>query len=748
MIKKIFVTLFVLIVLLLVAISIFLATFDLNHYRVFTQAKLSKILNYPVQIGSMKTKLSLVPTIEIQNVKIFQNGENPQVILSIPKLDAVVELLPLLHKKIEIRRIDVLLVSADLTLLQTSTKNTSSGNDSTTMNTNDSATILNALWVREITIEKLLLRFMNQNQKDSVEASKISIQELNKLKFQLTYKNRIFDIDGSAGLLTKFLSDFKELPIDFKVRQGGALATLRGQIGDVKKLSNVRIDANINIPKMRSFLRSWKIDLPSFMDVPTKIHLFADGNMQIMALKNVSLAINRNDFKFTADGTLSQLKQNPSASLTASAVLNDSNVSKNLYIKPFEFKSNIDLNKDRISLKKIDFQAGRSDIKGNFDVEWRNQLTLYPNLTSSYLDIEDIIIETTQNKIIPPVKQAQKDQNYLISNQKLNWHFLKYFDLKGKVDIKHLFLTDQISNYIAISMLPDLKNGVLSLPYTGQFLDGAIKGDLKLNVNKKTVNLTFRGQSLNLNNVRQLSKAVRNVKLNTDISLSSNGDTPKAIISSSNGKIIAEILGGTITDKWFNSLPSAISMAKSKAGLLDFSTSDQRTEITCGAINVPVANGIITSDKQIVLQTSALNFEVSGQTNLQNETVNLTVIPSINQTRGMANQLLSGVQAVHLKGGWQDIQPSIDVGQTVDNIAKTAIEKLSGQKPQVISSKQLCQKVLGNNSFTQTANATQQKKVQQTNKKEEQDQKTSKKEDFRQQLIQSLNQAIQQRIKK
>ena len=72
MIKKILITLAVLIVLLLVGFGIFLATFDLNHYREFAQKQLSKALNYPVQIGSMRTKLSLIPTIQINNFKIFQ----------------------------------------------------------------------------------------------------------------------------------------------------------------------------------------------------------------------------------------------------------------------------------------------------------------------------------------------------------------------------------------------------------------------------------------------------------------------------------------------------------------------------------------------------------------------------------------------------------------------------------------------------------------------------------------------------
>ena len=119
MIKKIIIAIVALIILLIVAVGIFLATFDLNHYREFTEKKLSLLLNRPVQIGAMHTKLSFIPTIEISNFEILDSKENPNPILQIPQMDATVEIIPLIKNfQIEIQKIDILLISMDLSNLK------------------------------------------------------------------------------------------------------------------------------------------------------------------------------------------------------------------------------------------------------------------------------------------------------------------------------------------------------------------------------------------------------------------------------------------------------------------------------------------------------------------------------------------------------------------------------------------------------------------------------------------------------
>lgn len=745
MIKKLLITLLVLILLLIVGAVIFLLTFDLNHYREFTQKKLSQTLNYPVHIGSMHTKLSLIPTIKITNFKILQNGENPKIILDVPQMEATIDILPLLKKKIEISKINILLVSLDSTLLSKNEKQNPEKQTLPQERVTDSATLLSQLWVQQITVDKFLYRFMNRDKKEAVELDNFTLTNLNKFKFQIIYKAKKIDVEGSAGLLTKLLTDTRNLPIDLKIKQGNASLSLKGQIGNLSKLSQIRLDAQFSVSKLASFLRLWGISIPKFLDVNTALKFSVGGDLQKLTFKGIDIDVDKKAFVISADGEALNLEKNPSLTLKTNAALNKSGFSEKLNLKPFEVMLNVRANKESASLENITFKAGRSDLAGNILLNWKNTLYVEPKLTSSYLNVKDIV-ETNQQtgaKNIPINPPSVKNAPF-IPNAKVDFDILKKFNLGGKIEISHLFLTDQLTDYLTINISPKLNKGHLTSDFTGVLLSGKIRGNIDMDADKKALTLKFVGQTLDLDKIRDINKTIKGAKVNTEISLSSRGNTIKNLATNSEGQILIELLGGTITDKWFNSLPSAVSKAKQKSGLLDFSTSDQKTDIMCGAINVPVKNGIITSNEKIVLQTDALNFVAKGQINLRNETVNLTIIPSINQTRGMANSLLSTIQAIHLKGPWNNIEPSVDAGRAIGNIAQIAAQKLTGQKTQILGSTDLCQKVLGKKIQRATASKTPQKQVQVTQPK----QVTAKKENLKQQLIDSLSQALQNKVKK
>ena len=107
--KKVLLFLFVLIVVIAAVVTIFLLTFDLNRYKTFTEKKLTTLLNRPVTIEAMETKLALIPTISISGFKIANNDPfaDKDPLIYIKKMEAVLELAPLLVKQINIHRVDI-----------------------------------------------------------------------------------------------------------------------------------------------------------------------------------------------------------------------------------------------------------------------------------------------------------------------------------------------------------------------------------------------------------------------------------------------------------------------------------------------------------------------------------------------------------------------------------------------------------------------------------------------------------------
>ena len=165
----------------------------------------------------------------------------------------------------------------------------------------------------------------------------------------------------------------------------------------------------------------------------------------------------------------------------------------------------------------------------------------------------------------------------------------------------------------------------------------------------------------------------------------------------------------------------------------------------CGALNIPIKNGIATSQNQIALETDTLNFIVNGQINLKNETVDLALIPSVGHTRGMANQLLEIAQFIHLTGPWTNIETKSEPMKVAESLMKLATQKLTGQQQENknISPKALCQKVLGK-SLTQKTNRGQ--KVQSKAEQKAGSTPTKTQPNLKQQIFQSLSQALTDQI--
>jgi AsmA protein len=106
--RKVLIAIAVIVVVIIAGAAIFVATFDVNKYRGTIQAQLQQHLGRPVQLGDMHLKL-FPPGITVQNLAIADdprfNSDAPFVKAS--QLDVSVKLLPLLHKDVQIRSLNL-----------------------------------------------------------------------------------------------------------------------------------------------------------------------------------------------------------------------------------------------------------------------------------------------------------------------------------------------------------------------------------------------------------------------------------------------------------------------------------------------------------------------------------------------------------------------------------------------------------------------------------------------------------------
>ena len=113
--RKLGITILVIIVIIVVAAGIFAATFNVNKYRGTIQSELQKQLGRQVTLGDMHLGL-FPPSLKVKDLAI---ADDPRFNTAKPfveanELDVSVKLLPLLHKAVEIRSLNLQRPSVEL----------------------------------------------------------------------------------------------------------------------------------------------------------------------------------------------------------------------------------------------------------------------------------------------------------------------------------------------------------------------------------------------------------------------------------------------------------------------------------------------------------------------------------------------------------------------------------------------------------------------------------------------------------
>lgn len=730
--KKFLLGLLIFIVILVLGVVIFLLTFDLNHYKHFVETQASNALGKTVEIKSLATKLSLIPTVKVEGVKISDDTQK-EPLLEVPKLEAVIELTSLLQKQIVVQEINI----PEATLVWTDKVKTTSEKSLQKANSK-SASSQPKLWIGSITIDALKCK-INQGKNYTFEINKIVLNDLSKFSFEIVYQGKTIKVNGNFGSILDLFFKKEELPITLTLTQDRASVKFNGKIADLANLKKINLQINVTIPNLSAFLKKWNIKNSKIPTSFVTIKSSLSGDLDKADLGKTSITLGKSDAVLTMSGILTKLKENPTADLTGTFSLGNGTASKLWGIKPLELETKIKVTTKTASFSEIKLNANRSDLAGNVQLNWEKQpIYLSGNLKSTFLDIYDILNQTDEKTSTENSKQGKTK---IFGTDKLPFDLLKQINTNVHVNIDHLNFTKEITDYATIDSTLMIQNGELSMPTQIRLFGGNIQNQLRIQENKQKLTLKTEATGIQLEKIKSLSKNIQNSLLNFSISFEGTGENLHQLVSSAEGNIMAELTSGQVINKWFNTLPTTLNLLRGRSNSLTFSTQDQRTELLCGAINMPIRKGIITSQNQIALETNILNFILNGQIDLKEENLNLTMIPSLNQTRGMANELLNVTQSISLSGPWTDIKTGVNAGVATESLVQTAVQKLTGteQKKTSTQATELCQKVLGK-SLTGTKKTTQvsipKKEVKNTTVQ------TNEKVDLKNQLIQSLSKVL------
>ena len=716
LVKKLFILAFILAVLLAVGITFFVLTFDLNRYKGLAERKLTSTLRRPVTIESMDTKLAVVPTITIKGFRIANNEpfQDKDPLLSIQKMDAELELIPLFRSQINIHKVDN--DTAKINLYKTEQANNWSFEDVQNKTNNgknqaDAANkvskISNNLRLDNISIHSMDVAYNDTQKQYNLVAQNVKVKQFHTLDAEITYNNQPITISVNAGTLFNFLNKSPNFPVDVKLKSKIANINLNGKIGNLAKFSNVQATVSAQTQSLTTFLNFFNIRHDLIPKQRADLQLQVTGDLDKMEVKKLQFQLNGGkDLSVLAKGKASSLLKNPTITLDVTAQLPQGAASNLWHIQPFSLAGDYVLSLQGIQTKKTTIDANRSDLNIAADIKKTSDNTYNVNLSliSDFLNPEDFF-KTEKNTATNDGDSTNQAKN---DDPVIPWKTLDNIKGNFNINISHLQVGNWLAGYIGIRTQAAWGNNQLKAPFKITILDGQLDGELQAQATQQTIALSGTASHLNLNGLRALQKDLQNVLLDARINLNTKGATRSTLLKNLTGKVSFQTDQGQIINEWFVNLLKLLNQNKQKQNVA-FSNADNHIKINCAAANMTIQQGVIKGTDQFALETNSLDFLAGGTIDLNQKTMDVVLQPTL-ANNNKANEILEYSKFIRISGPFDKPVPKVDTQQTAESLLQAGLNKLANVTPQNTTAQKasLCKQVLGLDSLTKQKTAPQQ----------------------------------------
>ncbi len=720
---KIFLKIFVgLLILLVLGVCVFLWTFDLNQYRDVITEKVGTALGRSVKIEDMELKLSLIPTVKVKGISISNpetfKENDPFVVID--TAEVTIAVMPFIMDRI-IQVNDFQVGKASVNLVQnknqnnwTFVSNSSLPSKKTTASVGTSATqnvnvLIDEMSVESISIQDLSVSYDDGSQKQVVQIKDFLLKQLKAISMTVVYNKQNIKLSGTLNEVTDLILQKPDYVFNLEVDAFNLKSQISGSIGNTKDFSNLLFNLTSTASNVKNIsILPMKEALPS---VGMKLSATVQGDLQSgFSISPLALQFDEK-LKIDLDSSVSALMENPTVFAKGTISLSDPNLAQKFGLKPLEAQIETTLNKSEIQVASASLIADKSDLNLVANISLKDKIPFVrANISSAYFNPADLFAETQVSSGGTSVSKGKAQNNSIFSSDKIDFSALNLLNANILFQMNHLKLTDQINGYVSFSGNARLQDGLLTVdPLKVSAIQGIMDGSLSVNAKKMPaqISLSLQGENMKLDDVKGLSDILEGSVLNMETSLKTSGDSIKSFVNTLNGQIILEVTEGTIVNQWFNSLPEAVGLVAQRKSV-SYSTTDQESKLNCAAVNLNVKNGLIKMDKSVAIETSTINFAVSGDVDLPNEKLSVSMVPSVSQFTQETNNKLSLAQIIRIEGPFTQLKPKLDtqgivkeaaqqgVRQLLDRVGeKTGIQIPSNELSQSTALVGLCEQALG-----------------------------------------------------
>lgn len=734
--KKFLKIFLILLVLLVIGIGIFLWTFDLNAYRGYIENKISVALGRTVKVGSLDMKLSLIPTIQVRDIQVLGDksvfADKP--LAEVDSGEITLSLLPLLSRRLEVQNVAFNTLNVNVI-----SKNGRKNWQSEISKEKDIQSAKEEFDVRldSLSVSNVNISYQDDNGEKIYVGRNFSLKQMKVFSLNAEINAIPFKVSGTIDSLWDFIMEKPDYLFNIEFDGAGLLAKFSGSIGDPRTFKNLLLNVDISGMNLKKTVEVIGISNKIYPTQPFNVSAVMQGDLSELTVSKLDITLGGSKLKGALTGLISDPIRSPSITLGGNINLSDRALSHFWGLNPLTANLSFVLSQDALLLNNLSVRAERTDIQVSGKItEENDKVNAVMNVVSEYFDIQDIFFSEEMFYTQERNPYAPNRKIHLIEDKPIDLGFLNEFNAVVSVRAPHLTLSEKLRGYLGVNGTFVLKDGILSArPLNLTILDSDVTGELRLSARDNSYYLKLEGENLQLSNIRDLSKSLRDAKADIALDLSGYGKTVKEILSSLNGQVLVDMSQGVIVNDWFNDLAEKLNEKRKFA--VSRSTTDRESKIVCGALKATIENGQIIGENNIALETSTINLVVGGGVDLPSEMVDLTVIPSLNSEDLKLGNILKTVgRFIKIKGPFSDLKPVISMDNTLQNIVG-----LFNNRP--YQEYQVCQQVLGRATKAQQLEIAKQMQVLPKPTKPQIVQEQPKDNSFKQLLMDSLEEALQ-----
>jgi AsmA family protein len=641
---RIFAGIIVIVVAIVAAGVAILAATDPADIRDFLTAQVKDATGRELSIkGELDLEISLVPSLVMHDVT-FANAKwaSAPHLLSLKKLEAGLELLPLLQG--DIRLTQIVLIEPNIQL-ETNSKGlgnwvfeNTSGKQQPADSDDGAATIP--------VLNRLLVENGSFNFKDGQSGEMIALK-LNALKVDAESANRAmlvelkggyndipFEVKGGLPSLERLVLDPATYKFDITAKALAATVSLRGNIA--RPLSDQKMDIIVTIDgedinktvdlaaKLVPQLSDFKLPKLGALTASARIQ----GTAATMDLSELKYAVGPTDnLAISGGGKISGLPSKPLYDVSFSVKGSDLGIFSDLAgmklpkAPSYEIAGEYRNPRGDFAVDNLKLKLGTTDLKGNVIVSLKGKVpSIRGALKSDNFDLADILAALPQTGV---PKAKKKDGGWVFPNEPLPLDGLKAANLKIKFLAKKVMVSGAPIDDVSAGL--NLNNGKLVLaPFEAVFSKGRMSGKLNFDASAKrpklSINFNAKGTDIGKLLKDMAVSDLLSGTADTKFELSGSGASVRQIMAGLNGKTEIIMKEGEVASKYLDLIAADLLKSIVPGGSAD------TTKIKCLVNRFDIKNGIATNTGML-FDTEKMTISGGGKIDLRTEKLDMKIKP-------------------------------------------------------------------------------------------------------------------------